>query len=84
MTEIVCLEFSLKREEGESFGVKISGGIDQDASLNPFAPGDSGIFITSMDPNGISAKAGLLVGDKILQVNRNIIGIESGRDKVIN
>merc|ERR1711990_660019 len=69
MSEILCLEFQLTREDGESFGIKISGGIDQDASLNPFVPGDSGIFITSIDPNGIATKAGLLIGDKILQVN---------------
>ena len=29
MTEIVCLEYEVKRGEGENFGLKIAGGIDQ-------------------------------------------------------
>jgi len=67
--EIPCLQFDMTREPGESWGLKIAGGIDQDASQNQFCPGDSGIFIISLDPNGLAANFGLEVGDKILQVN---------------
>ena len=49
--EIPCLQFDMTREPGESWGLKIAGGIDQDASQNQFCPGDSGIFIISLDPN---------------------------------
>ena len=81
--EIPCLQFDMTREPGESWGLKIAGGIDQDSSQNQFCPGDSGIFIISLDPNGLAAQfgefwailrvvnanLGLEVGDKILQVN---------------
>ena len=56
--EIPCIQFDLVRQPGESWGLKIAGGIDQDASLNQFCPGDSGIFIISLDPNGIAAQSG--------------------------
>ena len=56
--EIPCLQFDLTREPGESWGLKIAGGIDQDASQNQFCPGDSGIFIISLDPNGLAAQFG--------------------------
>ena len=48
----------MTREPGESWGLKIAGGIDQDASQNQFCPGDSGIFIISLDPNGLAAQFG--------------------------
>ena len=56
--EIPCLQFDMTRESGESWGLKIAGGIDQDASQNQFCPGDSGIFIISLDPNGLAAQFG--------------------------
>ena len=56
--EIPCLQFDMTREPGESWGLKIAGGIDQDASQNQFCPGDSGIFIISLDPNGLAAQFG--------------------------
>ena len=56
--EIPCLQFDLSREPGQSWGLKIAGGIDQDASQNQFCPGDSGIFIISLDPNGLAAHFG--------------------------
>ena len=62
--EIPCLQFDMTREPGESWGLKIAGGIDQDASQNQFCPGDSGIFIISLDPNGLAAQ----FGETILRV----------------
>merc|ERR1712110_450495 len=51
------------------FGVKIAGGLDQDAQQNPFKPGDSGIFVSSIEPDSLADKYGLKIGDKILQAN---------------
>jgi len=50
-------------------GFAIGGGIDQDASKNPFCPGDTGIFVTRVTQDGPADRQGLRVGDKILQVN---------------
>ena len=65
--EIPCLQFDMTREPGESWGLKIAGGIDQDASQNQFCPGDSGIFIISLDPNGLASHFGEFC--KILRVD---------------
>jgi len=65
-----CIEIVKDVHEGNLIlGFAIGGGIDQDASKNPFVPNDSGIFVTRISPEGPAARAGLRVGDKILQVN---------------
>lgn len=52
-------------------GFSIGGGIDQDPSQNPFSEdkSDKGIYVTRISPGGPAAVAGLMVGDKIMQVN---------------
>nr|XP_002126764.1 tax1-binding protein 3 [Ciona intestinalis] len=65
-----CIEIVKDVQDGNLIlGFAIGGGIDQDASKNPFIPNDSGIFVTRVYPGGPADKAGLKVGDKILQVN---------------
>eukprot|EP00794_Sanderia_malayensis_P008133 gene8133-9003_t len=69
-------EYPTIPEQGESFrivikknphlGFSISGGFD--APPNPFRPGDKGIFITKILPDG-PAKGILEPGDKVLKVN---------------
>ncbi|XP_002126764.2 tax1-binding protein 3 [Ciona intestinalis] len=65
-----CIEIVKDVQDGNLIlGFAIGGGIDQDASKNPFIKNDSGIFVTRVCPGGPADKAGLKVGDKILQVN---------------
>nr|CAB3266821.1 tax1-binding protein 3 [Phallusia mammillata] len=65
-----CIEIVKDVQDGNLIlGFAIGGGIDQDASRNPFVPNDSGIFVTRVCPDGPADKCGLKVGDKILQVN---------------
>lgn len=65
-----CIEIVKDVQNGNLIlGFAIGGGIDQDASRNPFIPGDSGIFVTRLTEGGPAEKSGLRVGDKILQVN---------------
>ena len=40
----------------------------QDESLNPFSAGDCGIFVSKIRKHGSADKAGLEVGDKLIQV----------------
>ena len=58
MVEQACLCFEVEKGVSGSFGVRIAGGIDQDAAQNPFRPGDSGIFIASVEPNAAAETAG--------------------------
>ena len=55
--------------DGE-LGCAIGGGIDQDEFQNPFTVGDSGIFISKIRKHGAADKAGLEVGDKLVQVKK--------------
>lgn len=65
-----CIEIVKDVQDGSLIlGFAIGGGIDQDASKNPFVPNDPGIFVSRVIPDGPADKAGLKVGDKILQVN---------------
>ncbi|XP_039259344.1 tax1-binding protein 3-like [Styela clava] len=65
-----CVEIVKDIEDGSLIlGFAIGGGIDQDASKNPFVANDPGIFVSRVTENGPAEKAGLKVGDKILQVN---------------
>ncbi|XP_019936269.1 tax1-binding protein 3 [Paralichthys olivaceus] len=52
-------------------GFSIGGGIDQDPGQNPFSENksDKGIYVTRISPGGPADKAGLMMGDKIMQVN---------------
>eukprot|EP00111_Clytia_hemisphaerica_P010178 TCONS_00029743-protein len=71
-------EYPAIPEEGEVFrvtikktpnlGFSVSGG--KDAPGNPFRPGDTGIFITRVIPDGPAADV-LQPGDKLLEVNGN-------------
>ena len=65
-----CIEIVKDVQDGNLIlGFAIGGGIDQDASKNPFVPNDPGIFVSRVISDGPADKAGLKVGDKILQVN---------------
>ncbi|XP_046714097.1 tax1-binding protein 3 [Silurus meridionalis] len=52
-------------------GFSIGGGIDQDPSQNPFSEDktDKGIYVTRVSKGGPAEVAGLMMGDKIMQVN---------------
>ncbi|CAL8308131.1 unnamed protein product [Lota lota] len=52
-------------------GFSIGGGMDQDPVQNPYSEDktDKGIYVTRVTPNGPAEKAGLMMGDKIMQVN---------------
>ncbi|CAM4732828.1 tax1-binding protein 3 [Siphateles boraxobius] len=62
-----------KLREGDNLilGFSIGGGIDQDASQNPFSEdkADKGIYVTRVSKGGPAEVAGLRIGDKIMQVN---------------
>ncbi|XP_078280039.1 tax1-binding protein 3 [Rhinoraja longicauda] len=52
-------------------GFSIGGGIDQDPAQNPYSVDktDKGIYVTRVSEGGPAEVAGLLIGDKIMQVN---------------
>uniref|UniRef100_A0A8C4SN47 Tax1-binding protein 3 n=1 Tax=Erpetoichthys calabaricus TaxID=27687 RepID=A0A8C4SN47_ERPCA len=52
-------------------GFSIGGGIDKDPGQNPYSEDktDKGIYVTRVTEGGPAEVAGLLVGDKIMQVN---------------
>ncbi|XP_034439761.1 tax1-binding protein 3 [Hippoglossus hippoglossus] len=52
-------------------GFSIGGGIDQDPGQNPFSESksDKGIYVTRITPGGPADVSGLMMGDKIMQVN---------------
>ncbi|XP_068599775.1 tax1-binding protein 3 isoform X2 [Brachionichthys hirsutus] len=52
-------------------GFSIGGGIDQDPVQNPFSEdkNDKGIYVTRLTAEGPAEKAGLRMGDKIMQAN---------------
>jgi len=50
-------------------GFSIAGGIDQDHTKSPQKFAEAGVYITKIDPNGAGARAGLKLGDRILQCN---------------
>lgn len=50
-------------------GFSIGGGIDQDHTKSGFNFTEAGVYITKVDPNGPGARAGLQLGDRILQCN---------------
>jgi len=50
-------------------GFKIGGGIDQDYRKSPQGYADNGIYVTDIAPNSAASKSGLLINDKILQLN---------------
>ncbi|XP_064625199.1 tax1-binding protein 3 homolog [Lineus longissimus] len=50
-------------------GFRIGGGIDQDYTKSPHGYKDTGIYVTFVYDSGPASQAGLLVHDKILQVN---------------
>ncbi|XP_017569799.1 tax1-binding protein 3 [Pygocentrus nattereri] len=63
----------LKLREGDNLilGFSIGGGIDQDPAQNPFSEDktDKGIYVTRVSKGGPADVAGLMMGDKIMQVN---------------
>ncbi|XP_036443079.1 tax1-binding protein 3 [Colossoma macropomum] len=62
-----------KLRDGDNLilGFSIGGGIDQDPSQNPFSEDktDKGIYVTRVSKGGPAEVAGLMTGDKIMQVN---------------
>lgn len=62
-----------KLHQGDNLilGFSIGGGIDQDPAQNPFSQDkcDKGIYVTRITPKGPAELSGLMMGDKILQVN---------------
>ncbi|KAF5910008.1 excitatory amino acid transporter 1-like [Clarias magur] len=62
-----------KLRDGDNLilGFSIGGGIDQDPSQNPFSEDktDKGIYVTRVSKGGPAEVAGLMMGDKIMQVN---------------
>ncbi|XP_013869667.1 tax1-binding protein 3 [Austrofundulus limnaeus] len=61
----------LRQGENLILGFSIGGGIDQDPGQNPFSEDktDKGIYVTRISPGGPAEVAGLMMGDKIMQVN---------------
>ncbi|XP_042339958.1 tax1-binding protein 3 [Plectropomus leopardus] len=61
----------LRQGDNLILGFSIGGGIDQDPGQNPFSEDktDKGIYVTRITPGGPAEKAGLRMGDKIMQVN---------------
>ncbi|XP_068175671.1 tax1-binding protein 3 [Antennarius striatus] len=61
----------LRYGENLILGFSIGGGIDQDPGQNPFSEDkcDKGIYVTNLTPDGPAEKAGLRMGDKIMQAN---------------
>ncbi|KAL6469294.1 hypothetical protein MHYP_G00228180 [Metynnis hypsauchen] len=62
-----------KLRDGDNLilGFSIGGGIDQDPAQNPFSEDktDKGIYVTRVSKGGPADVAGLMMGDKIMQVN---------------
>ncbi|XP_022615318.1 tax1-binding protein 3 [Seriola dumerili] len=61
----------LRHGDNLILGFSIGGGIDQDPGQNPFSEDkcDKGIYVTRITPGGPADIAGLMMGDKIMQVN---------------
>ncbi|KAG5850800.1 tax1-binding protein 3 [Anguilla rostrata] len=61
----------LRQGDNLILGFSIGGGIDQDPGQNPFSEDktDKGIYVTKVTPGGPAEVAGLMMGDKIMQVN---------------
>jgi len=55
--------------EQQRCGLKVGGGIDQDPTKSPYGYPDTGIYVTHIEPDGPAERAGLMLHDKILQVN---------------
>ncbi|CAG5110249.1 Oidioi.mRNA.OKI2018_I69.chr2.g4666.t1.cds [Oikopleura dioica] len=64
------IELEKENQDGKMIlGCSVGGGIDQDEYQNPFSKGDSGIFVSKIRRLSPADKAGLEVGDKIVEVN---------------
>uniref|UniRef100_UPI00398E8F26 tax1-binding protein 3 n=1 Tax=Pristiophorus japonicus TaxID=55135 RepID=UPI00398E8F26 len=61
----------LRHGDNLILGFSIGGGIDQDPAQNPYSEDktDKGIYVTRVSEGGPAEVAGLLIGDKIMQVN---------------
>uniref|UniRef100_A0A914DC39 PDZ domain-containing protein n=1 Tax=Acrobeloides nanus TaxID=290746 RepID=A0A914DC39_9BILA len=57
----------IPRDPNNGLGLSIAGGIES----TPFILNDAGIFISKLTPGGAAERAGLKVGDKMLEVNGN-------------
>ncbi|XP_066552451.1 tax1-binding protein 3 [Amia ocellicauda] len=61
----------LRHGDNLILGFSIGGGIDQDPGQNPYSEDktDKGIYVTRVSEGGPAEVAGLMIGDKIMQVN---------------
>uniref|UniRef100_A0A8D3ABP9 Tax1-binding protein 3 n=1 Tax=Scophthalmus maximus TaxID=52904 RepID=A0A8D3ABP9_SCOMX len=64
----------LRHGDNLILGFSIGGGIDQDPGQNPFSKDktDKGIYVTRISPGGPAEVSGLMMGDKIMQVCREV------------
>ncbi|CAD5228076.1 unnamed protein product [Bursaphelenchus okinawaensis] len=56
---------TIRREPNVGLGLSIAGGIES----TPFIDNDTGLFVSKLTPGAPAEKAGLLVGDKLLEIN---------------
>lgn len=62
----------LMRDENNSLGLSIVGGIDH--CSHPFGVNNPGVFISKIAPNSPASNSGLLrIGDRILTVNKEVV-----------
>ncbi|CAD6186976.1 unnamed protein product [Caenorhabditis auriculariae] len=54
----------IRRDASKDLGLSIAGGRD-----DPYIEGDSGIFVTKVNPGSAADKAGLMVDDKLIRAN---------------
>ncbi|GMT32754.1 hypothetical protein PFISCL1PPCAC_24051 [Pristionchus fissidentatus] len=64
LTEVV-----VRRRGDGPLGMSIHGGVNATVRANPNVPEDEGIFIDRVEPGSISEKAGLVPGQRIIEVN---------------
>ncbi|KAM6293913.1 erbin-like [Aegotheles albertisi] len=70
-------EIQVRIDKDPGFGFSISGGVG--GRGNPFKPGDDGIFVTRVQPEGPASKL-LQPGDKIIQANGySFINVDHGQ-----
>jgi serine protease Do len=67
----------------EKIGLQVSNLTSELKQKYQIPEDQEGVMITAVDPNGISAQAGLQVGDVILKVNRENVGSVQDFDHIL-